>query len=162
MKTNHVPGGAALSRWKLKGWMVCVAALVSFAAGSLLTARLIHQEQVRADSNRVFELMIYHTVPGKVPALESIFRDVSKLQAKHDLNVVGYWVPNDDPAWANTFIYLVAHPSREEAERNWHALHADPAFPQYRKQAAEIIEKVGEGYRVDEVYMRPTDYSAMK
>jgi hypothetical protein len=137
-------------------------ALISFAAGSLLTARLMHLNQVRADGNRVFQLMVYHTLPGKVPALESIFRDVSKLQAKHDLNVVGYWVPNDDPASANTFIYVVAHPSREEAKKNWDALRADPAFPEYRKQAAALIEKADEGYKVDEVYMRPTDYSAMK
>ena len=162
MKTNHKPTLAARNRWKLKGWMVCCTALVTFSAGTLLTARLMHLNQVRADSNRVFQLMVYHAVPGKVPALESIFRDVAKLQAKHDLNVVGYWVPNDDPAWANTFIYLVAHPSREEAKKNWAALHADPAFPEYRKQAAPIIEKVNDDYNVDEVYMRPTDFSAMK
>jgi hypothetical protein len=162
MKANHKPGLAVRDRWKFKGWIACGTALLSFAAGSLTTARLMHVNQVRADSNRVFELMVYHAVPGKVPTLESIFRDVSKLQAKHDLNVVGYWVPNDDPAWANTFIYLVAHPSREEAKKNWDALHADPAFPEYRKQAAPLIEKVDEGYRVDEVYMRPTDFSAMK
>ena len=147
---------------KFKAWIICGTALVSFAAGSLLTARLAHLNQVRADGNRVFQLMVYHTVPGKVPALESIFRDVSKLQAQHALNVIGYWVPNDDPAWANTFIYLVVHPSQEEAKKNWAALHADPAFPEYRKQAAPLIEKVDDGYKVDEVYMRPTDYSAMK
>jgi len=151
-----------LNRRKSKGWVACGIALVSFAAGSLLTARLMHFEQVRADSDRVFQLMIYHTLPGKVPALESIFRDVSKLQAGHDLNVVGYWVPNDDPAWANTFIYLVAHSSREEAKKNWNALHADPAFSEYRKQAAALIERAGEEYKVDEVYMRPTDFSALK
>jgi len=162
MNTNQESPLAVLDRWKFKGWIICGIALVSFAAGSLLTARLIHLNQVRADSNRVFQLMVYHTVPGKVPDLESIFRDVSKLQAKHDLNVVGYWVPNDDPAWANTFIYVVAHPSRDEAKKNWDALHADPAFPEYRKQATPLIEKGDEGYRVDEVYMRPTDYSAMK
>jgi hypothetical protein len=153
---------AVLNRWKFKGWMVGSTALFSFAAGSLTTARLMHVNPVRADGNHVFELMVYHALPGKVPALESIFRDVSKLQAKHDLKVVGYWVPNDDPAWANTFIYLVAHPSQEEAKKNWDALHADPAFPEYRKQAAPLIEKVDDGYRVDEVYMRPTDFSAMK
>ena len=162
MKTKRKLALAVLNRWKFRGWIVCGTALVSFGAGSFLTARLMRPNQVRADSNRVFELMVYHTVPGKVPALESIFREVAKLQTKHDMNVVGYWVPNDDPAWANTFIYLVAHPGREEAEKNWQALHADPAFPEYRKQAAEIIEKVDGGYRVDEVYMRPTDYSAMK
>jgi NIPSNAP len=152
----------AHNRRKLQGWTTFGVALLSFAGGSLLTARLTHLNQVRADSNRVFELMVYHTVPGKVPDLESIFRDVSKLQAKHDLDVVGYWVPTEDPAWANTFIYLVAHPSQEEAKKNWKALHADPDFPQYRQQATPLIEKVDEGYKVDEVYMRPTDYSAMK
>jgi hypothetical protein len=109
--------------------LVCFITLLSFAAGSLITARLMHVTQVRADGNRVFELMIYHTLPGKVPELESIFRDVSKLQSKHDLDVVGYWIPNDDPAWSNTFIYVVAHPSLEQAKKNWAALHADPAFP---------------------------------
>jgi NIPSNAP protein len=162
MKTNHKTILAVLNWWKFRGWIVCATALVSFAAGSLLTAHLTRLQQVRADSSRVFELMVYHTLPGKVPALESIFRDVSKLQEKYDLKVVGYWVPNDDPAWANTFIYLVAHPSREEAKKNWAALHADPAFPEYRNQAVPIIEKVDDKYRVDEVYMRPTDYSALK
>jgi len=162
MRANYGTVAALLNRWKFKGWGVCCMAMVSFAAGSLLTARLMRLNQVRADSNRVFQLMVYHVVPGQVPALESIFRDVSKLQAKHNLNVVGYWVPNDDPAWANTFIYLVAHPSLDEAKKNWQALHADLAFPEYRKQAAPLIEKAGEEYKVDEVYMRPTDFSAMK
>ena len=162
MNTNHKPAPAVLSGRKLKGWMVCGAALLSFAAGSLLTARLMHLSQARADSKRIFELMVYHTLPGKVPELEAIFRGVSKLSAKHGLDVVGYWVPNDDPAWANTFVYLVAHPSREEAKKNWDALHADPTFPEYRQQAAPLIEKDAAGYKVDEVFMRPTDYSALK
>jgi hypothetical protein len=162
MKTNHKPARGMLKRSKSKGWIACGTALLSFAAGALLALRLVRLNQVRADGNRVFELLVYHTKPGQVPALESIFRDVAKLQAKHDLKVVGYWVPSDDPAWANTFIYLVAHPSRDEAKKNWDALHADPAFPEYRKQAAQLIERVEERYRVDEVYMRPTDFSAMR
>jgi len=162
MKTNHKPALAALNSWKFKGLIVCVITLLSFAAGSLVTARRARADQAKVESNRVFELLIYHAVPGKVPALESLFRDVAKLQDKHNLNVVGYWVPNDDPAWANTFIYLVAHPSREDAKKNSDALHADPAFPELRNQAIQLIEKVDKKYRVDEVYMRPTDYSAMK
>ena len=98
MKTSQERALAASNGGKFKGWIVGGTALLSSAAGSLLTARLMHLNQASANSNRVFELMIYHTVPGKVPALESIFR-VSQLQAKHDLDVVGYWVPNDDPAW---------------------------------------------------------------
>ena len=153
---------SVLCRWKLKGWIVLATAVVSFVAGCLFTSRMAHLNEARADGNRVFELMIYHTVPGKVSALESIFRDVAKLQAKYNLNVVGYWVPNEDPAWKDTFVYLVVHPSREEAEANWHALHADMEFLPYRKSAEPLIEKVNGDFNVDEVYMRPTDFSAMK
>jgi hypothetical protein len=147
-----------LNRWKFKGWTICGVALLSCAAGSLLTARLAYISQVRADSNRVFELRIYHTVPGKVPALESRFRDTtSKLLAKHDLNVVGYWVP-EDAAWDNTFIFMVAHSSREEAKKNWDAMRADPGFQEMLK--SEQTEKTVE--KIDTTYMRPTDFSPMK
>lgn len=151
-----------ITRREFNGWTLCGAILLSFVVGALLTARLMHVSEVKADSDRVFELMIYHTMPGKVPELESIFRDVSKLQDKYDMKVVGYWVPNEDPAWKNTFIYVIAHPSREAAEKNWKALHADPAFPPYRKAAEPLIEKVNDEFNVDEIYMRPTDFSALK
>jgi hypothetical protein len=144
---------------KFKIRSVCGIALVSFGAGALMTARLAPMSQVRADSNRVFELRVYHVVPGKVPALESRFRDTtSKLLAKHDLNVVGYWVPEGAPAWDNTFIFMLAHPSREEAKKNWDATRADPAFQEMLKseQSDKLVEKI------DVTYMHPTDFSAMK
>jgi hypothetical protein len=145
--------------WKSKGWTVCAIALVSFASGSLVTARLMHVNQVRADSNRVFELRVYHAVPGKLPALESRFRDTtSKLLAKHDLKVVGYWVPEGAPAWDNTFVDILAYSSREEAKKNWAAFVADPEFQAVIKseQANKLVEKE------ESTYMRPTDFSAMK
>ncbi len=107
--------------------------------------------------------MIYHALPGKAPALESIFHDVSKLQSQHGLNAVGYWVPQtDDPAWKDTFVYLLVHSDRQSAEANWNALHADPAFPPYFKAAAPLIQQANGTYQVDVIYMRPTDYSASK
>jgi hypothetical protein len=145
--------------WNSKGWTVWGVALVSFAAGWLVTARMAQLSQVTAESNRVFELRVYHTVPGKEPVLESRFRDTtSKLLAKHDLNVVGYWVPEDAPAWDNTFIFMVAHASREEAKKNWAAFAADPEFQEVvrSEQAEKTVEKV------DVAYMRPTDFSPMK
>ena len=145
--------------WQSTRWTVLGIALLSFVAGSLVTARLAHVKQVRADSDRVFELRIYHTVPGKEPALEARFRDtLSKLLAKHDLKVVGYWVPEDNPAWDNTFIFMVAHSSREDAKKNWDGMRADPEFQEVLKaeQANKTVEKI------DVTYMRPTDFSAMK
>jgi len=146
--------------WKSKGRTVCAIALLSFAAGSLVTARLAHINQVRA-SNRVFEMHIYHTLPGKALALESQFRDTtSKLLAKHDLKIVGYWVPEETPAWDNTFIFLVAHSSREEAKKNWDAMRADPDFQELIRKNSEQAGKLVE--KVDVMYIRPTDFSPMK
>ena len=145
--------------WEVRGRTVSAIALVSFAAGSLITARLAQVNQVRADSNRVFELRVYHAVPGKMPALESRFRDTtSKLLAKHDLNIVGYWVAEDTPGWDNAFIFIVAHSSREEAKKNWDAMRADPEFQEVieSEQANKTVETI------DVVYMRPTDFSPMK
>jgi len=133
-------------------------ALISLLAGSLLTAALLRVNEVRADGNRVFELRVYHAVPGKLPALESRFRDTtSKLLAKHDLKVVGYWTSEDAAATSGTFIFLLAHDSREQAKKNWDALWTDPAFQEVVK--AEQTEKLVE--KVDVTYLRPSDFSPM-
>jgi hypothetical protein len=146
------------SNYKL---FIGVVAMLSFAAGSLITARLAHIDQVRADSNRVFEMHVYHAVPGKLPALESKFRDTtSKLLAKHDLKIVGYWVPEGTPAWDNTFIFIVAHSSREEAKKNWDAMRADPDFQELIRENSDPATKFVE--KIDVIYMRPTDFSPMR
>ena len=159
-KTSHTIG--IRNFLKFMPLMVLCTALLSFAAGALLCVVLQRPRPVDAASDRVFELMIYHTLPGKASALESVFRDSYKLQAKYGLDVIGYWVPNDDPAWNDTFVYLIAHPSRAEADAHWKAFHADPAFPPLRAAAAPLIRQVNGYYKVDEIFMRPSDYSAMK
>jgi hypothetical protein len=82
----------------------------------------------------------------------------TRALSKHDLKVVGYWVPEDAPGWDNTFVDITAYPSREEAKRNWDAMMADPEFQAVIKseQANKLVEKV------DSTYMRPTDFSPMK
>jgi len=134
-----------------KRWRVCGIALLSFAAGSLIT-------QVRADNDRVFELRVYHAVPGKIQALQARFRDTTaKLLAQHHLHVVGYWVGEDAPG-ADNFYWLVAHSSREDAKKNYDALRGDPAFLETVK--AEQQEKLVE--KIDSTFMRPADFSPMK
>lgn len=142
--------------------LVCVACLFFFA-GMLFQSRVFHPAPVKAASEHVYQLMVYHALPGQAPALESIFRDVSKLQSQHGLNAVGYWLPQtDDPAWKDTFVYLLVHSDRQSAEANWNALHADPAFPPYFQAAAPLIQQVNGIYQVNLIYMSPTDYSASK
>jgi NIPSNAP protein len=150
----------ALTFWKSKYWAPCGVAIIAFAAGLFTAGRLFHLNEVRAGSNRVFELRIYHALPGKLPAMESRFRDTtSKLLVKHDLNVIGYWIPDSkSPAWDNTFVFLLAHSSREEAEKNWREMAADPVFQEIIKseQKERLLDKA------DTTYMQPTDFSPMK
>jgi hypothetical protein len=42
------------------------------------------------------------------------------------------------------------------------ALHADTEFRPYIESTEQLIQKADEKYKVDEVYMRPTDFSAMR
>lgn len=145
---------AAMKSWGSHKGLLCATTL-SFLAGVLLAFHLSHAKT--ADSDRVLQLLVYHAVHGKVPALVSRFRDASKLQAKHNLDTVGYWVPDDNSKWADTFVYIIAHHSRDEAKKNWAAFHADPEFQKYLK--AEDAEPLIED--VDETYMNPTDFSAL-
>ncbi len=144
----------------LNRWTVSAIGALCFASGALFTSRVTRMQQVHADSNRVFELRIYHTVPGKTAALQSEFREqVTKLFAKHDMKAVGYWAPVDAPASNDTFIYILAHPSRDAAKAHWDAFRMDPAFQEMMKGQqgdAKIVEKV------DSTYMSPVDFSPMK
>ena len=77
--------------------MICGTGLLSFLAGALFTFYFYRTKPVEASGNRVFELMIYHTLPGKASDLESVFRRSYKLQARYGLDVIGYWVLNENP-----------------------------------------------------------------
>jgi hypothetical protein len=137
-----------------------VLAALSFAAGALLTARLMRTDPVEAQSKRVFELRVYHASPGKLGALSGRFRDdTMKLFKKHDMTSVGYWIPEDSPASDNTFIYILAHPSREAAKANWAAFQGDPEWKEVVKRT-EADGKLAE--KIESTFMDPTDYSPMK
>jgi hypothetical protein len=145
--------------WKSKCWTAYAIGLLCFAAGLLVASRLSHLQQASADSDRVFELRVYHALPGKLPALESRFRDTtSKILARHNLNVVGYWVTDGASASDNAFIWVVAYSSPEDGKKNWEAMGADPEFQKVvsAEQAEKLVEKV------DVTYMRSTDFSPLK
>lgn len=148
-----------LTNRNFKVWAVCFIGLISFAAGTLLNTRLTEVGSVRADTGRLFELRVYHTLPGKLQTMESRFRNTtSQLLAKHNLKVLGYWTSDENSNAGRTFVFLLSHDNEKEAKRNWGAMGADPAFQEIIK--AEQAEKTLE--KVEIIKMRPTDFSAMK
>ncbi|WP_263357050.1 NIPSNAP family protein [Acidicapsa ligni] len=152
----------------VRHWCATVLRFVSvaslfFLAGMAFQSNRSSAHSVEAASTHLYELMVYHALPGKASDLESVFKGVSGLQDKHGLRAVGYWIPkSEDPAWQNTFVYLLDHSDRESAEKNWQALHADPLFTPFRQAAIPLIRQKDGEYLVDEVYMSPTSYSASK
>jgi NIPSNAP protein len=109
---------------------------------------------------RVFELRVYHTFPGRLAALHSNFRNHNvRFLKKHGITSIGYWTPQDPPASGNTLIFILAHESREAAERNWKAFRDDPEWQKLAK-ASEADGKIVK--RVESTFMAPTEYSALK
>jgi len=136
---------------------LAVTALLSFAAGSLVLSSLVCAQGARAASDRVFELRVYHALPGRLPRLQSNFREHNvRFLKKHGITSIGYWTPQDPPGSENTLIFLVAHDSREAAARNWKELREDPEWQKLTNASradGEIVEKI------DSTFLVPTDYS---
>ena len=142
-------------------WFRCFAlAAFSFTTGSWVTLQLGKTSSVQAETNRVFELRIYHVAPGRLPAVETLFREhVLAMFKRHGITGIGYWNPLDNPESGNTWIYLIAHPSRQEAKKNWDAFAADPEWGQASKAAnadGKLVEKI------DSTYMDPADISPLR
>jgi len=109
---------------------------------------------------RVYELRTYTCFDGKLDALKARFRDHTiRIFKKHDMQSVGYWVPEDPERSKNTLVYILVHPSREAADKNWAAFQADP---EWKKVAAESEANGKIVQKVDRVFMDPTEFSQLK
>jgi hypothetical protein len=115
----------------------------------------------RAQSNaRVFELRTYTCNEGKLEALQKRFREhTTRLFEKHGMTNIGYWVPQDPPRSQNTLVYLLAHPSREAAKKNWDEFRNDPEWQKVQTES-ELNGKIVS--KVESVFLDATDYSPMK
>jgi hypothetical protein len=107
--------------------------------------------------SRVYELRTYHVYEGKLEALKANFRDHHIESFKrHGIESIGYWVPLDPELSKTTLIYLLAHPSRAAAEKNWAEFRKDPEFIKVAAESGKIVEKI------ESVYLDPADFSPLK
>ena len=108
-------------------------------------------------SAKVYELRIYHAVPGKLESLVARFRDYTdKLFAKHGMKSLAYWTALDEPVKSSTFFYILEHPSREAASANWKAFQDDPEWKTVKAKSEEkgkLVEKI------DSTFLTLTDFS---
>ena len=113
-----------------------------------------------SETDQVFELRTYTAAEGKFDDLLARFRDHTlRIFEKHGMTNVGYWTPQDEPLSANTLIYVLAHPSREEAEQSWRDFSSDP-------ECQSVAEESQRGGRLivglERVFIDPTDFSPMR
>jgi hypothetical protein len=139
-----------------KGTAVASATAV-FVAGFFAGNAFQSWTVARAQSQRVFEVRTYTPADGKLQDLHKRFRDHTlRIFKKHGMENIIYLAPQDAPLKDTTLMYIIAHPSREAAKKNWAEFAADP---EWQKVAADSgIGRI----KVDSVYADPTDYSPMK
>lgn len=113
-----------------------------------------------SSSQHVYELRLYHVNPGKMGALRDRFGNhTDAIFKQHNMKSIGYWLPEDAPASQNLFIYILEHPSRDEAEKNWAAFQADPEWQRVKAESEAQGALVD---HIDHYFMNPTNYSALR
>lgn len=113
-----------------------------------------------APSTRVFEIRTYIASAGKLDALKARFRDHTiRIFTRHNMTSVAYWQPADGSGATNTITYVLAHESREAAQKSWAAFNADPEWVKIREASNANGNLVA---RVDSYFANPTDFSPIK
>jgi hypothetical protein len=137
-----------------------LSTLVVFGIGFVAGQSFENAPAARAQARKVYELRTYTTPEGKLPNLLARFRDHTvDFFEKHGMENVGYWVPADSPASANTLIYILAHDSRDAATKSWDAFRADAAWLEVR-DASQVDGPIVTN--VQSLFMDPTDFSALQ
>ncbi|AZN41272.1 NIPSNAP family protein [Paenibacillus albus] len=97
----------------------------------------------------LYELRIYHVVPGRMQELLDRFRDHTlKLFEKHDLKVTNFWLNADETK--NQFYYVFEHTDQAAREKNFQAFLDDPEWLELVKRT----ESNGPLYeKIEEIYM---------
>jgi hypothetical protein len=142
-----------------KAWLVA-AATVTFAAGFSIGGVTERLSIAHAQSAKVYELRTYTAPDGKLGDLHARFRNhTMRIFDKHGMKSIAYFAPQDAPLTQNTLIYILEHPSREEAKAHWAEFSADPEW----KKVSEESQRDGRIVsKVESVFMTATDYSPLK
>ena len=113
-----------------------------------------------ASQQQVYELRIYQVNEGKMDALIARFGDhTDAIFKRHNMKSVGFWRPQDAPFSGNMFVYILKHPSRDDARKNWAAFQSDPEW-QKVKAESEISGPLAK--HIDSFFMDPTAFSALR
>ncbi len=107
----------------------------------------------------IYELRVYHAMPGKLKALSKRFETTTiKFWDKHGIRPIGFWTPSISSN-SNDLYYMLAWQDLAERETKWNAFQNDEGWIQARAQS----EQDGPLYtHITNVVLTPTSFSKLK
>src|SRR5438552_6208969 len=82
----------------------------------------------------IYELRVYHSVPGRLPDLLKRFDSITlKFWERHGIRQAGFWTTLVGDS-NQTLYYLLKWESLAEREKKWNAFQA---YPEWHRQRAE-------------------------
>ncbi len=133
--------------------------LIGYAAGRVSSSPVAAQATSTA-AGHVYEIRTYTAADGKLANVNARFRDHTvRIFNKHNMKSIGYWTPLEGPTAETTLVYILEHPNREEARKNWAAFMTDPEWVKVKAES-EVGGKIVA--KAESVFLSPTDYSPLK
>ena len=107
----------------------------------------------------IYELRVYHAVPGRLPALVKRFETVTlALWKKHGIRPAGFWTVAIGGSNQDLY-YLLQWESLAEREKTWGAFMSDPEWLAKRAETERDGPIVAS---ISNTILQPTGFSAMK
>jgi hypothetical protein len=107
----------------------------------------------------LYELRVYHCMPGKLPALLKRFDTITLgLWAKHGIKQAGFWTVAVGSSNQDLY-YLLQWESLAEREKKWDAFQTDPAWLSARAETEREGPIVAS---LENSILVPTKFSSVK
>lgn len=107
----------------------------------------------------IYELRVYHCVPGRLPALLKRFDTITlKIWEKHGIRQAGFWTVAIGNSNQDLY-YLLQWESLAEREAKWGAFMADPEWIEKRAETEKDGAIVAS---ITNEILEPTSFSSVQ
>jgi hypothetical protein len=107
----------------------------------------------------LYELRIYHCVPGRLPDLLKRFDTITtRIWQRHGIEQAGFWTVAIVDS-NQTLYYFLKWESLADREKKWAAFQADPEWISARAETEKNGAIVA---RVENQILQPTSFSSVK
>jgi hypothetical protein len=107
----------------------------------------------------IYELRVYHAVPGRLPDLLKRFDTITlKIWQRHGIEQAGFWTTLVGES-SQVLHYFLKWESLADREKKWNAFQADPEWHSARAETEKngpIVAKVTNSFLI------PTNFSSVK